>query len=112
MPRLRRRTPSVFIFALALAAAAAAQERAGKQWIDRAPALEAYLRSAEIDRMEDTSVGVTRPRHAFLKPGGPFTELLWKPLAPGHYKGYFESYRSEIAAYEIDKLVALHMVPP
>ncbi len=26
--------------------------------------------------------------------------------------GYFESYKSEVAAYELDKLLALNMVPP
>ena len=26
--------------------------------------------------------------------------------------GYFESYKSEVAAYELDKLLSLNMVPP
>jgi hypothetical protein len=38
--------------------------------------------------------------------------MAWKALAPGRRNGYFESYRSEIAAYEIDKLLELRMVPP
>jgi hypothetical protein len=36
----------------------------------------------------------------------------WKPLKPGVRKGYWESYKSEIAAYELDKLLGMHMVPP
>jgi hypothetical protein len=28
------------------------------------------------------------------------------------YRGFWESYKSEIAAYEMDKLLELHMVPP
>jgi hypothetical protein len=83
-----------------------------KIWIGRAPEMEAYLATAEVDRMEQTSVGVTRPRRVFLKGTGPFSEMVWKPLPPGRYGGYYESYRSEIAAYEIDKLLALNMVPP
>ena len=31
--------------------------------------------------------------------------------APGVQNGYFESYKSEIAAYELDKLLGLNMVP-
>jgi hypothetical protein len=62
--------------------------------------------------MEEVSVGVTKPRRAYLKPGGPIDSIVWKPIRPGRYHGYFESYQSEIAAYEIDKLLGLEMVPP
>ena len=33
-------------------------------------------------------------------------------LPPRRSNGFFESYKSEIAAYEIDKLLTLEMVPP
>ena len=62
--------------------------------------------------MEDVSVGVTHPRRAQLAPGGPVSEIAWKALKPARYQGYWESYKSEIAAYEMDKLFALGMVPP
>ena len=32
-------------------------------------------------------------------------------LAAGQAKGYWESYKSEIAAYELDKLLGMQMVP-
>jgi hypothetical protein len=48
----------------------------------------------------------------YLEPGGPFDSMVWKPIAPGRYGGFFESYRSEIATYELDKLLGLEMVPP
>jgi hypothetical protein len=38
--------------------------------------------------------------------------MTWKAIPPGISHGYYESYESEIAAYEIDKLLALGMVPP
>src|SRR6185369_12872167 len=75
-----------------------------KTWIGRTPEIERYLQTATITGTVQTSVGVTRPQHAFLERGGPFTELLWKPLSPGIYGGYRESYAHEIAAYELDKL--------
>jgi hypothetical protein len=37
--------------------------------------------------------------------------VAWKVLPPGRRAGYWESYTSEIAAYELDKLLALDMVP-
>ena len=87
-------------------------ENGAKIWIGRAPEMEAHLAKAEVARTEETKVGVTRPRHVFLKPGGPFGEMAFKPLPPGTYGGYRESYKSEIAAYELDKLLELNMVPP
>ena len=83
-----------------------------KIWIGRAPEIEAYLKSAEVVDMEELKTGVTRPRRAKLAPGGPVDAIAWKPIRPGRYNGYFESYRSEIAAYELDKLFGLGMVPP
>jgi hypothetical protein len=38
--------------------------------------------------------------------------VAWKPLRPGLYKGFWESYKAEIAAYEIDKYLGMQMVPP
>jgi len=55
---------------------------------------------------------VTRPRRAYLEPGNPIDSLVWKVLPPGRRRGYWESYKSEIAAYELDKLLAMNMVPP
>ena len=47
-----------------------------------------------------------------LRPGGPFPRMAWRSLPPGIYRGFWESYKTEIAAYEIDKLLKLDMVPP
>ena len=104
--------------ALVLSPAARAQQTAApapesaKTWIGRAAEMEDYLRTAKIVKMEETSVGVTRPRRAYLEPGGPVDSMTWKPIRPGVSGGFFESYRSEIAAYELDKLLGLEMVPP
>ena len=83
-----------------------------KVWIGHAQEMEDYIKSAEVASMKSTSVGVTHPNHALLAPGGPVTDIAWKPLKPGRYEGYYESYKSEIAAYELDKMLGLNMVPP
>jgi hypothetical protein len=83
-----------------------------KTWAGHTDEIESYLRSADVLKMEDVSVGVTHPRRAQLAAGGPVAEMAWKALKPGRYQGYWESYKSEIAAYEMDKVLDLGMVPP
>lgn len=81
-------------------------------WVGHEREFEEYIRTAPLDHMEDVPIGVTRPKRWFLAPGGPTRSVAWKQLTPGRQKGYWESYKAEIAAYELDKLLGLHMVPP
>jgi hypothetical protein len=81
-------------------------------WVGHAAQMEAHLVNAAVVRMEDIGTGVTKPRRAYLQPAEPFDSLVWKVLPPGHRRGHWESYKSEIAAYELDKLLQMNMVPP
>jgi hypothetical protein len=89
-----------------------ADDASAKTWIGHAGEVEDYLRTAPIARTEKTSRGVTHPVRAFFEPGGLVESMTWKALPPGRPHGFYESYKSEIAAYELDKLLALDMVPP
>ncbi len=80
-------------------------------WQGHAAEIEAFLKTAKIEKVQDLPIGVTRPRRAYLEPGGMAKSFAWKPLQPGMQSGYFESYKSEVAAYELDKLLGLNMVP-
>jgi len=80
-------------------------------WQGRTAEFEEYLRTAKVEKITDLPIGVTRPRRAYLAPGGLAASFAWKPLPAGLKSGYFESYKSEIAAYELDKLLELNMVP-
>ena len=93
-------------------AVAPAPAASAKIWIERQAEFETYLREAPFRRFEDVPVGVTRPKRAFFDPGGLVASAAWKMLPPARTAGYWESYKSEIAAYEIDKLLGLGMVPP
>lgn len=105
-------TPPAHAAGLAtVASQAAATASSAKIWIDRYSEFEEYIRTAEIDRFEDIPLGVTRPKRAWLKPGGPAVSIAWKALPPSRATGYWESYKSEIAAYEMDKLLGMEMVP-
>jgi len=106
----------IHVLTLLLASASAmAQAPAAanaKTWLQDAKAIEEYLKTADVVEMEPIKVGVTKPTKAQLAPGGPVKEMAWKPIRPGRYGGFWESYKSEIAAYELDKVLGLGMVPP
>jgi hypothetical protein len=92
--------------------AAAITSESSRQWLGREPQIEQHLKTAAVTRIEDIGTGVTRPRRAYLAPAEPLESLVWKVLPPGRRKGYWESYKSEIAAYELDRLLNMRMVPP
>jgi hypothetical protein len=90
----------------------AAAPAATKFWIGRTEEVENFMRTAPFRRIEDVPIGVTKPRRGYYDPGGLVASAAWKVLPPGRPNGYWESYKSEIAAYELDKLLQLGMVPP
>jgi hypothetical protein len=47
-----------------------------------------------------------------FRPGGPVARMVWRALPPGVHRGFHESFKTEIAAYELDRLLHLDMVPP
>jgi hypothetical protein len=93
-------------------AAAVASPQGSKVWIGREREFEQFISTAPFDRVERVPVGVTHPLHAFFAPGGLVAGVAFKPLPPGRQSGYYESYKSEIAAYLLDKMLGLGMVPP
>jgi hypothetical protein len=83
-----------------------------KIWIGHEGEYETAIRTAAIEKIEDIPVGVTKPKRLYLKDGGSVRSVAWKPIRPGIHGGFWDSYLSEIASYEVDKLLHLHMVPP
>jgi len=107
--------PSAPLRAQAAAAAAANQAAApssSKIWIGRYKEFEDFLRTAEIERTTNVSTGVLGIRRGYFKPGGLAVSGALRKIPPGKYDGFFESYKSEIAAYKLDRLLELDMVPP
>jgi hypothetical protein len=86
------------------------KETSSKTWVGRHHEIEEYLRKAECENIEVfTSTNITR---CTFRPGGPVARMAWKVLPPGVYQGFKQSYKTEIAAYELDKLLKMDMVPP
>jgi hypothetical protein len=90
---------------------APAANASAKVWEGRNEEFETFIATAPLDHFEDIPLGVTHPRRAFFKPGSLAESVAWKALPPGRPHGYWESYKSEIAGYELDKLLGMNMVP-
>jgi hypothetical protein len=84
---------------------------------------EEFLRTAEIVDRERLSVGVTESHRVTLRDGERTLRAVWKTI--DEYKpvkrfddgglpelGFRDSYKSEIAAYELAGLLGLDFVPP
>lgn len=89
-----------------------ASKPSGKAWIGRYAEFEECVRTSPVVRDQVTPVGVTRPRRIYFKEGGLCGGALYSDQRTSRESGYLESYLSRIAAYEIDKLLGLDMVPP
>jgi hypothetical protein len=100
------------IHAQAAVATAPVPAGSARVWEGRNAEFEEYLRTADIDHFEEIPLGVTKPKRAYFKPGGLLESAAWKVLPPGRPAGYWESYKSEVAGYEVDKLLGMGMVPP
>ena len=106
----------LILFALVAATAVAAQEVddscALGQWHGRAAEIEEQLNNAEVLSVEDIGMGVTHPSRVKLQHGDVTIDAAFKPIKMGRQHGFWESYQAEVAAYEMDKLLGLGMVPP
>jgi len=102
------------LFAIPLAAlilASQLQAQFTPQEIAERPIWEEFLKTAEIVRFEDIPEGVTKPTRLFLKKGEVEASGAWKNPS-GIRGGFLEGWRYEIAAYGLDKLLGLNMIPP
>lgn len=94
------------------AAAPPAQATGAKVWLGHHAEFEEYLKTAPIENIGDIPVGVTKPKRAFFAKGGLAGSAALKYLPSGIKSGFWEAYKSEIAAYRLDRILGLDMVPP
>jgi len=73
--------------------------------------IEEFLKTAEIVSSANIPEGVTKPIRIFLKKGDVERSGAWKN-PKGMQEGYLEGWQYEIAAYEMDKLLELNLIPP
>ncbi len=107
-----KRPVLIAILVLAAAAApAAALAQFLPEEIAQRPAQEEFLRTAEIVKAEPIGEGVTKPFKLTLRKDGVEMAAAWKN-PKGLQLGYLEGWQYEIAAYRLDKLIGLNMIPP
>jgi hypothetical protein len=116
---MRRAPAFIALFALVVSASAASAQVAipapepGKcsvVWPASDAELERVMATTKIAKLETIPIGVTKPERAILE-GSP-VRFAWKALRPGYSKGFMESYKAEIAAYKMDRMLGMNMVPP
>jgi len=71
---------------------------------------EQFLLTAEIVKAERLGEGVTKPWRLYLKKGDTEHTAAWKNPS-GKPDGIYDSWKYEIAAYRLDKLLELNAVP-
>jgi hypothetical protein len=117
----RRALCPAAVCALTIAATLLAPLRADNSPI-QGPELEAFLLRADVSDMRSIPVGVTKPRRVTLTLDGVRRDAAWRvindsrtgvtTLRRGEREVDFEdTYRTDCAAYELDKLLGLGMIP-
>jgi len=72
---------------------------------------EDFLKTAEIVSAKPIGEGVTAPLKFLLRKGEVEKNAAWKGVT-GSPMGVLDEWRFEVAAYRMDKLLGLNMVPP
>lgn len=72
---------------------------------------EEFLRKAKIIKSEAIGEGVTKPMKLLLRKGDTEAYAVWKRPG-GTDAGFADKWECEIAAYRLDKLLGVNMVPP
>jgi hypothetical protein len=78
--------------------------------IAQRPYWEDFLKTAPIISYEEIGEGVTKPFRVTLKKGDVEAKAAWKNPS-GIQNGFLEGWQYEIAAYRLDKLIGLNMIP-
>lgn len=101
-----------FIIFLGISLLSVAQFTA-EELADRAK-WEDYLMTAKVVGQEQivSRLAVTSPWRLHLEKDGVTRDALWKNPEGRQQTGYPEGWKWEIAAYRMDKLLGLNMVPP
>jgi hypothetical protein len=69
--------------------------------------IEEFLKEADVVDRKDLGTGVTKPEKVTLEWKGETRYAVFKNIDKEH-----DTYRGEVAAYELDKLLGMGMVPP
>ena len=110
----RRFTLPVLVVALCIFTLTASHLEAdsAKIWAGHAKEFEELLENAEVVSIQELGRGANNPKLVTLRQGERTLRGLWKPIQRGPKEWAWESYETEVAAYKIDRMLGLDMVPP
>jgi len=111
---MRKRLAVVFFFILVLGFHFQSIAQFTPEELTERPKWEKFLQEARIissSKDFDESEAVTEPWTLVLEKDGVTRRALWKN-PEGRLKGFLDSWKCEIAAYRLDKLIGLNMVSP
>ncbi len=84
----------------------------GRIWMEFSAKFEELLRTARLVSVEELGPGI-RAKKVTLRKADIELSAIWKPFSDTRLvRGNRVSHRSEVAAYEVDKVLGLDMVPP
>jgi hypothetical protein len=101
---------SAILFSLWASAVAAAGQFPPEE-VARRVYWEDFLKTAKVVGAEDIGEGVTKPKKLLLRKGDVEAAAVWKRPG-GTDAGLFDKWECEVAAYRLDKLLGLGLVPP
>jgi hypothetical protein len=104
--RARHSATGIALFTLTLGVLPAAGQDLKPLWPDHEE-IERFLREADVTEREKIGTGVTNPEKITLELDGVVRHAVFKRVDKDH-----DSWRNEVAAYELDKALGLGMVPP
>jgi hypothetical protein len=110
-PRMKKNTAYLVFVVMAVSQGSVVDAQFLRQEIARRPEIEKLLKTSEIIDFKEIGSGVTRPFRLFLESENDSLSGAWKN-PEGMMDGVLEGWRFEIAAYEMDKLLGLDMIPP
>ena len=90
--------------------AASVEKASAKTWVGRHHEIEESLRTEECVSLEVLAAKYLS--RCTFRSGGPVARMAWQPLLQVSNRGFKDSYKTNIAAYELDKLLKMEMVPP
>ena len=107
---MRRSTGGVLFLFLLACGGGLLRAQFRPEEIARRGEMETFLLTAEIVRFEQAVEGITKPWRLYLRKDGVEDQAFWKNPS-GMMNAFWEGWQYEIAAYRIDKLIGLDMVP-
>lgn len=118
---MKRMLAAALLVAAAGAGPAPAQEVSGLPL--RGEAAEQFLRTAEVVHKKSLGLGITHSDQYTLSDGTRTLKAVWKTIdefkrgvtrleGGGLIVDFADSWKHEVAAYELDKLIGLGLVPP